>query len=149
MFFSEFVFWTRLKPEDSIEGIIYTGIFYALATFAFLVIIKKFNVKSIWALFLAGAFYGWIIEGIFVQTMYLGFPINISWTGLAWHALISVWIGFYYLRKTLSENNYLKTILVSSLIGLIWGIWSIFWWVEGSAPAAPLLEYSLYSLSSS
>jgi hypothetical protein len=73
---------------------------------------------------------GWLTEGVIVQTMYADFPINLAWTGLAWHALISVMFGWYILRRVLLQNNPPKTTLVAGLAGSMWGIWAISWWSE-------------------
>ena len=64
------------------------------------------------------------------MTIFETVVISLSWTGLAWHALIGVLIGWYYLRKILEENRYLKTIVFSLLVGAFWGIWSVAWALE-------------------
>src|SRR3989338_8831181 len=97
-----------------------------------------FKANSIWAVFLVGAVYGWLNEGLVAITTYdltYGLPLNISWTGLALHAIISVLIGWYYVRKILAENNYKKTIILASLIGFFYGFWAIYWPIEKAAIA--------------
>lgn len=137
MFYSESMFWARFRPgEDSAAGYLMTWIVYSLSAFVFLSLVSLHRARNIWALFLCGALFGWLTEGVVVQTMYDSFPLNISFTGLAWHALISVWIGWYGVRKTLLENRIGKTLLVASLIGLFWGFWGICWRVEEPATAA-------------
>lgn len=144
IYYSEFMFWARYKPADMTPlDLLVTYSAYCLAAFIFLFIITKFQVRTIWALFLAGSVYGWLIEGVIVQTAYEDLPLSISFTGLAWHALISVIIGWYYVRKVLLENSYRKTIRTSLLIGLFYGLWSICWWVEDGV-VTPLSEFSSY-----
>jgi hypothetical protein len=86
-------------------------------------------------------------EGIVVQTAYEDLPLSLSFTGLAWHALISVWVGWYAVRRALFSG--LKaTLLVSAIIGLAYGLWAISWWVEpGEIPASPL-EFAQYAILS-
>ncbi len=145
MFFSENIFWSRYKIGDTIGDLIFTWIVYSILAFVFLLIIKKYNVNNIWALFLAGSIFGWINEGIIVQTAYMSFPFQLSWTALAWHSLISVLVGFYLIRKILSENNTKKTIVIFSILGLLWGVWSIWWKIEDGF-ITPVSHFSLYSI---
>jgi hypothetical protein len=83
----------------------------------------------VWALFLCGAVYGWLAEGILAQTLYENLPLLISWTGLAWHALLSVWVGFYAVPKALETGNR-RSALVAAALGLFYGLWAISWWSE-------------------
>ena len=96
VFYSESMFWARYRPgEDSVASYLVTWIVYSLSAFVFLSLVSLLRVRNIWALFLCGALFGWLTEGVIVQTMYDDFPLNISFTGLAWHALISIWVGWY------------------------------------------------------
>ncbi len=96
-YFSEQLFWARPRPGDSPGGWLATWMAYSALAFIFLVILNHFRVSSIWVVFLAGAAFGWITEGVVVQTTYESLPLSISFTGLAWHALITVlWAGMRY-----------------------------------------------------
>jgi hypothetical protein len=146
LFFSELAFWSKYDPKGMApRELLMTWLAYSIVAYVFLSVLALSRARSIWALFLAGAMYGWFVEGIVVQTMYDDFPINLSWTGLAWHALITILVGWYLLRQVLLENNYRKTIVISSLVGIIWGGWAIFWWIEHQA-VTPLWQFSLYAL---
>jgi len=152
MFYSELVFWSRYRPEaDSVGGYLMTWAVYSVTSFAFLAAIDVFKARSIWALFLCGALYGWLTEGVIVQTMYdyEAFGFYISWTGLAWHGLISVLVGWYYVRKVLLENRCFKTISVAGLIGLFWGLWAVCWWAEEPGTSPGLLGFALFAFLSS
>src|SRR5690348_807196 len=85
-FYSEWSFWAGRPAQEFfwLEAIP-TWLVYSCFAYFFLAAVSYFRVKSIWAFFLAGAIYGWLGEGVYVQTMYDTFPMNISWTGLAWH----------------------------------------------------------------
>ena len=152
MFYSELVFWSRYRPEaDSFGGYLMIWAVYSVTSFAFLIAVDVFKARSIWALFLCGALYGWLTEGVVVQTMYNheSFPFYIFWTGLAWHALISILIGWYYVSKVLLENKPFKTVWVASAIGLFWGIWAVCWWVEEPGTSPGLLGFALFAFLSS
>ena len=145
MFLSEFLFWAKPENNTDSAAVLITWLVYSALAFIFLILIKTFNVNNFYSLFIAAAALGWLGEGLVVQTMYDTFPLNISWTGLAWHALISVIIGWYYLRKVLAENKYLKTILISSIIGFSYGFWAIFWWIDKGI-VITLKSFSIYSI---
>ena len=146
-YYSELVFWARVKPTDSLPEWTSTWLAYSLLAFVFLTIVARFQVHTIWALFLTGAVFGWMTEGIVVQTAYEDLPLSLSFTGLAWHALISVWVGWYAVRRALFSG--LKaTLLVSAAIGFVYGLWAISWWVEPGETPAPPLEFAWYALLS-
>lgn len=152
MFYSELVFWSRYRSEsDSIGGYLMTWAVYSGTSFAFLAVVDVFKARSIWAVFLCGALYGWLTEGVIVQTMYNyeAFGFYISWTGLAWHGLISVLVGWYYVRKVLLENKPFKTVCVASAIGLFWGLWAVCWWVEEPGTSPGLLGFAVFAFLSS
>lgn len=143
-FFSETMFWGRFNPETPQHEFIASWIVYSLFAYMMLTVISRFHVRSFWSLFLAGAVYGWIGEGIYVQTMYDNFPLHISFTGLAWHALLSVCAGWYLLRHTLAHGSALRLALLSIAWGLFWGLWSVFWWIE-LGTKTPLEDYIAYA----
>lgn len=145
VYYGEFVFWATPDREGlDAGGIIAVWLAYSVFAYPFLSVASVFKVRDPWAVFLAGAFYGWFEEGIIVQTMYGTddgpFPASISFTGLAWHALIGVWIGWYLVRRVLAQNKNLKTLALTCAIGLFYGCWAIFWWNEPPPPMKVLLD---------
>jgi len=145
VYYGELVFWATPEREGmTVGGIIVTWLAYSIFAYVFLCVVSVFKVRNVWAVFLAGAFYGWFEEGIVVQTMYGtsdgSFPMSISFTGLAWHALIGVFVGWYLVRKVLAENKFLKTIGLASAIGLFYGFWGIWWWNEPPEQMKALLD---------
>jgi hypothetical protein len=128
MFFSENIFWARYRPaEDSLSNYALTCLAYSLLAYILLALVRIYRIRSVWAVFLAGAACGWLAEGVIVQTAYENFPLQISWTGLAWHALISVLWGWYTLRKALVLGSFHLVLLHSGLFGLFAGFWAISW----------------------
>lgn len=143
VYYGELVFWATPDREGMDGGgIIGVWLAYSAMAYPFLCVVSLFRVREGWAVFLAGAFYGWYEEGIVMQTMYgqpdQPFPASLSFTGLAWHALIDVWIGWYWMRRLLAQNCRGKTAAVAAGIGLFYGVWAIFWWNE---PPPPMKEW--------
>jgi hypothetical protein len=145
LYFSELLFWARLRPDDSLPSWFSTWIAYSLIAFLFLAAIDYFRVRSHWSLFLAGALAGWLAEGVIVQTMVEMLPLSISFTGLAWHALISVWVGWYALRRALL-TGWSATVRLASIIGIGYGFWAICWWSEPDGGIMAPAGFGFYSL---
>lgn len=146
VYFSEHLFWARVRPDDTLPGWLGAWIAYSLAAFVFLHLIERFRIHEKWSLFLAGAIFGWLAEGVIVQTTYEALPLSISFTGLAWHALITVWIGWYVSRRALTSPASLRTFGLFAAIGIFYSLWAINWWLEPDGGVATLAEFSLYTL---
>ena len=133
-FLSERVFWSFWRPGDSLRDFVITWIAYCLLGWIFLDLVRRFKVASFPPLFLCGAVYGWVGEGVVVDTMYGDptnpFPLSVSFTGLAWHALLSVGVGWSLLGKALTEEKPTRTAWLSLAIGLGWGLWAVWWPTE-------------------
>jgi len=146
MLYSEHLFWARPGPWTSVDELLPTFLAYALATYLFLATIAYFRVRTKAALFLAAAIYGWFLEGVIVQTMYDDFPLNLSFTGLAWHALISVLLGWVVVPACLSHGTVRRTAWLAAGIGAGYGLWSLWWWTIEPPPAAPL-AFAVHTLA--
>lgn len=133
-FYSERMFWSFLRESDTLVSLAAGWLLYSAMAYATLIIIERFRVRSLGALFLAGVAFGWLVEGIIAMTFFGGggfpLPFSIVWTGVAWHALITVLIGWYYLHVSLIRRGYVHTLIVSASLGLFWGIWAIAWIFE-------------------
>ncbi|MBI5353521.1 MAG: hypothetical protein HZB50_12845 [Chloroflexi bacterium] len=149
VYFSEHLFWARVRPEDTLGEWMGAWIAYSLMAFVFLHLVMHFKVANLWALFLAGAAFGWMAEGMVVQTTYEMLPLSISFTGLAWHALITVWIGWYAIRQRLSTPASLRTLKLATAIGAGYGLWAITWWLEPDGGKSTLGEFSTFVLTTS
>jgi hypothetical protein len=130
-FFSERVFWSFPRPGDSLNDLSVTWLAYSLLGWIVLILIRRYRIASFLPVFLAGAVYGWITEGVVVDTFYGNegnpFPLSVSFTGLSWHALLSVGVGWYWLSKAMVASRPIKAILISLAIGLGWGLWAAWW----------------------
>lgn len=148
VFYSEFVFWARVRPGDSLVGWAGSWLAYSVMAFVFLSLLARFRVATVWALFLAGAAFGWLLEGLVVQTTYENLPLSISFTALSWHALITIWVGWYAVRRALLAGP--RSILLwAAAIGLFYGFWAISWWVEPDGGVAHPLDFARFALLTS
>ena len=133
-FFSERVFWSFWRPGDNLSEFLITWIAYCLLGWIFLDLVRRFKVASFPSLFLCGAVFGWVGEGVVVDTLYGDptnpFPLSVSWTGLAWHALLSVGVGWYLIGRALTEEKPTRTALISLAVGIGWGLWAVWWPTE-------------------
>ena len=145
MFYSEHMFWARYRPgTDGLANYFSTWIAYSLAGYAALAVISIFRVRRPAGVFLAGAVFGWLLEGVVVGTTYEMLPLSISFTGLAWHALISFSIGLWALPEILSRRrNLLLPVVIG--IGLFFGAWAINWNANPQEYHAPATEFLLFA----
>ncbi|MGB7539040.1 MAG: hypothetical protein WBM17_10905 [Anaerolineales bacterium] len=145
MYFSEHMFWARFRPEsDSPGNYVSAWIAYSLAGYAALAVVSAFRVRRAEAVFLAGAVFGWLVEGVVVGTTYEYLPLSISFTGLAWHALISFSFGLWALPEILSRR---RNLLIPAVIGigLFFGAWAINWNANAAEYHATALEFILFA----
>lgn len=145
---SEHLFWARVEL-GSAEKVVEWGYAYVLgytipAFFALWLAVWA-RAHDFWSWFMAGAFFGWITEGLLVQTAYDMLPFSLSFTGLAWHALITFGIGVYGLPLLRRRGTPRQIVKYSALFGLCWGGWSVAWWMETPPVIVPAHLYVLYA----
>jgi hypothetical protein len=144
-YYGECLFWATSDREGmGFAELSITWVVYSVFAYVFLCVVNLFNVRNVWAVFLAGAFFGWYEEGIVLQTTHgtpdNPLPMSIAWTALAWHALIDVFVGWYLVRWTLSQGSLSRIAALAGFIGIFYGLWSIFWWNEPPEPMKQLLD---------
>jgi len=142
--YSEYLFWARYKP-GMLEESWLTFTFYFIATYIMLSFASFTGTDNIWKTFMLGAIYGWFIEGIVVQTCYENLPLSISFTGLSWHALISVLFGWYIMGRTIASRNRKRLTTLSSLFGIVYGLWAVWWWTETNNVTSSV-SFGVYTL---
>lgn len=149
-FFSERVFWSFPRPGDKPLDFVLGWLAYSLLAWIFLVLVRQCRIASFPAVFLAGAVYGWLDEGVVVDTMYGSadgpFPASISFTGLAWHALISVGIGWYWSGKVLRAAKPSSLAVFSIAVGLGWGLWAGWWPAELDKASTSLGAFTAHTV---
>jgi len=145
-FYSERVFWSFLRPGDKLSDLVLGWLMYSLLAWVFLLVVRQCRVAGFPALFLAGAIFGWLAEGVMVDTLYGNatnpFPASISFTGLAWHALLSVGVGWYWQGKVLLTDSPSRIVAFSVAVGLGWGLWAAWWPAELGRASTSLAAFS-------
>lgn len=129
--FSERLFWTVWRPGDALADLVVTWLAYSAIAYLFLAVVAWSRANDFWSVFLAGAFYGWVVEGGLIYTLYgtessAPFPISISITGLSWHASISVMVGWWATGTALTASRPRQLVWISLAIGIFWGLWAMF-----------------------
>ncbi len=145
-YFSELLFWARPRAEDSSVQWLWVWLTYSLAAYVALWLAWRFSVRSWWAMFLVGAAYGFTIEGVIVATMYEAPPLSISFTPLAWHALVSVMVGWWAIDRAVRRGRTLPFVWIGLVGGLAYGVWAINWWVE-EGDQVPVGSFAAYSFA--
>jgi hypothetical protein len=123
---SENLFWTvpaaPLKPWEWLA----TWLAYSIAAAAALSAVLWSGLGGWRAAFSGGAILGWAVEGVVVATMYDAFPVQIVWTGLAWHALLTG-LAVFWLPRVLAGESVLRQIGALALLGLFGAVWGLYW----------------------
>ena len=148
---SESWFWARWRPEDSALGLLETLLVYALAVQVVRFVASRWRVAAsesgAWQrVLLAGALYGWLVEGIVVTTVIDDLPLTLSYTGLAWHALFTVLLGWWWMPRQL-DRPLARSIVPLMAVGVGVGAWASFWRFEEGAQT-PVLDYALFVTAS-
>jgi len=145
---SESWFWARWRPEDSALGLLETLLVYALAVQVVRFVASRWRVAAsgsgAWQrVVLVGALYGWLVEGIVVTTVIDDLPLTLSYTGLAWHALFTVLLGWWWMPRQL-DRPLARSIAPLAAVGVGVGAWAGFWRFEEGAQT-PVLAYALFA----
>lgn len=140
MFFSEFFFMNegpvdtvmslRTTPGTAIIGLVETTAYYALAAWAFLLLLPSAQQRGMAGVFLVACLYGWITEGAIVPVVHEAPPISWIWTSVSWHAPIDVFLGLYLLRQVLCAPTPWASVALHAATGIAWGLWSTWTWSE-------------------
>ncbi|WP_428665810.1 hypothetical protein [Reyranella sp.] len=144
-FFSEAMFWSQLRPDEGLVDRPLACLFYSYLGYLTLVVLWYFRIRNTSGLFLAGAAFGWIGEGVFAMTLFgdpsMAFPFTISWTALAWHAPISVVLGWHALGVALRKPSLGTAAWLSLGFGVFWGVWAYGWRFETPPVAAAPVDF--------
>lgn len=135
--FSEKLYWyvTGYGFFDLLIG-------YFFPSYMTLFLIDTFRVRRLAPLFLAAAVFGFVAEGVLVGTIYEGGPLglfHISYTPLAWHAPLTILFGWHWLGRRLATGSWRGLVVGCALVGLLWGLWAMAWWLPENAADPALL----------
>lgn len=134
-FFSERLFWTVFGADATLSDLIVTWLVYSAVAYLFLSACWWLRVGGFARVYLSGALFGWLLEGGIAPTLYgtdpsSPFPLSLIWTGVAWHATLSVWLGLNRLGNALREGRNLEVAGLSLFFGIFWGMWGMYPWQE-------------------
>jgi len=143
---SENLFW--IVPHDgwSLPEWGLTWIAYSLASATALAMVARSGMGGIGAAFLGGAVLGYLVEGAVVGTVYDEFPVQLVWTTLAWHGLITggVVLGLGRAGARLGPG---RMAAIWAALGLFGGVWALYWPAEHAVlPGAGVLAGYLVGL---
>ncbi|MEM6758317.1 MAG: hypothetical protein AAF601_02445 [Pseudomonadota bacterium] len=129
---SEFWFYEVAAEVDRIVILLA----YGLLGYFFMAVMHRFHVHSFAGLVIAAALLGILIEGVPVAVVYSNPPFSIVWTSLAWHALITVGVGWLLVRFLLAQDQAWRAGALCSGLGILLGAWNAFMWnaqdIEGT-----------------
>lgn len=147
-FFSERLFWTVVWPGTAWPDLLITWLAYSAVAYLFLTVVSWSRADDLPSLFLAGAVYGWLIEGGLAHTLYgtqssAPLPWSISLTALSWHALISILFGWWATNRALVASSVWPLAAVSVAVGIFWGVWAMFPRQESPPILAPVGRFAV------
>ncbi len=128
--FSEFWFY-RLSPGPGLSGALGLGglvLIYGLFGLLFLLTLRLFQARAFASFFVAAAMFGFFIEGVPVPVLYAKLPFSLAWTSLAWHALLTVSLGFYLYRRIMARASLRAAVALNLAIGAGLGVWNAYSW---------------------
>lgn len=121
---SEALFWAHWRDDATVVDALLTWLAYTVVSHLALVAARRAAVSTLAGLFLVGALYGWLVEGALAGTVLGALPIQLSWTGLAWHAPLTVCLGWYALPALLRARRPARALLAAAALGAGSGLWA-------------------------
>lgn len=121
---SEYWFY---KVEDEVDS---TLILLAYGLLGYLVwaVVQQFHVHSLAGATIASALFGFLIEGVPVPVVYSNPPFSILWTSLAWHAVITIGLGWVLFRYVMVHGRVWQAAALNAGLGILLGVWNAFMW---------------------
>lgn len=121
---SERVYW--YLGGATFESIFAIAGFYMIPALAALWALGSGPSSRMHQVILAGAVFGFVVEGVLTTVVYEdgALPVMAA-LFVGWHGLLSVVSFFYLARKWLLERRWKPLLIGVTLVGLLWGVWSI------------------------
>lgn len=145
---SERIFWSLIRPDDLSPLFFVSIIPYTIAVYCVFLAMQYFRVSTLAGVFLLGALYGWLVEGVVAMTVFGGagvaLPISLSWTGLSWHMLFSV-VMVWWWHRALMMRSFGRALAFSVLLGAGWGLWSMTWFLETPPVLNDVGQYAVHA----
>lgn len=139
---SENLFWMMPPPGLTLADLALTVLAYSIAAAVALSAVIWTGVGGLTAAFLGGAIMGYMSEGVIVGTIYEGVPLQMVWTPLSWHALLTGALVLGVGRAQLPAG---RMVLIWAGLGFAGAYWAQFWTSERPGQPEPWL-FALYML---
>ncbi len=143
---SESMFWGKWSTAYPGPEVAITVVAYTIVVVAVLFCLERLRPAGRSGVFLAGALLGWLVEGTIVTTTYEALPLSIGWTGLAWHALLSV-LGAWVVLPRILAMSLRRRVTALSAVGVTWGCWAAAMQADTGIPDAPFTFAAYVGLS--
>ena len=124
---SENLFWMMPPPGLTALDFALTLVAYAVAAAVALSAVIWSGLGGMKGAFLGGAIMGYMAEGVIVGTMYQNVPLQLVWTPLAWHGLVS---GALVLGVGRAQLPARWMALIWGALGLVGAYWAQYWTSE-------------------
>lgn len=121
---SENLFWFIPPPDITLTGWLMAWLAYSIGAACALSCILWSGAGGWPAAFLGGGVLGYLLEGIVVGTIYDAFPVQIVWTPLAWHALIT---GGVVIGLGLAPLSLPRRAALWLALGIGASVWGLYW----------------------
>lgn len=118
-----------------------TSLVYAFAVAVPLLILAAVPFSGAHQIVLAGAVFGWTVEGVIVRVLHEGglFDLFLPAMFVGWHGVLSFFGFFYLVRRWLLDRRISSLALASAGWGGIIGAWAVTTWLPDSDRASESL----------
>lgn len=129
---SERVFW--YWAGFTVDSVFALGAFYLIPTASALWVLARAHATRWYHVILAGAVFGFVVEGVLTPMLYIDGPLPImAAMFVGWHGVLA-FFGFWYLaRRWLLARRTPLVAAASAGVGVMWGWWAIAASVQESA----------------
>ena len=124
---SENLFWMMPPPGITVLDFTLTVIAYSIAAAVALSAVIWSGLRGMAGAFLGGCIMGLMSEGVIVGTIYQALPLQLVWTPLAWHGVITGGVVLGLGRARLGAG---QMALIWAALGLAGAYWAQFWTEE-------------------
>lgn len=129
---SENLFWVARPDGLTATGWLVTWAIYSLAAAAALSAVVWTRVQGWRAAFLGGCLLGLLIEGVVVDTVYAAFPLQVLWTPIAWHGVVTG-LAVLGLSRAGAHWPVTRLALAWTALGVGAGVFGWYWPIERGA----------------
>lgn len=148
---SERVFWSVWMPTELWLEPAIVWLAYSAISCIFLFLWLQLQPSHWTTVLFTGAVYGWLVEGGLVSTLYgtqpsAPFPASLVITGLSWHAILTIGVGFWGLAIAMQRPSRWPIFWLATLVGIFWGLWGMFPWAEDPPIQKAPTEFFVHSL---